>query len=283
MAIHLVYRSSGKENTKPRPRFYSKALALASFLRAVDQSSEVVNVIFLNDAPIPRGTLKMMGKAGEVLNRNGLTLERSYREAITLPLERGWPSSDLVYLSEDDYLFRPEAFTRLARAARDIPQAAYFAFYASTATEQRRLPTAHGDWRLAESTTSSFGARISVLAADRWLHLIGCRAEGDFDRAICMAYAGRRPYSWQEVPSNVGAGAGLKATTARVLGRATLNLGSYRARRQCRLLVTELPSLATHMEEPHLAEGVDWAEVATDTNLWAEQRGFSLDPAAGSS
>jgi hypothetical protein len=37
------------------------------------------------------------------------------------------------------------------------------------------------------------------------------------------------------------------------------------------------------MEEPHLAEGVDWAEVATDTNLWAEQRGFSLDPAAGSS
>lgn len=277
MAIHLVYRSSGKENTKPRPRFYSEALALASFLRAVDQSS-VVNVIFLNDAPIPRGTLKMMGKAGEVLNRNGLTLERSYREAITLPLERGWPSSDLVYLSEDDYLFRPEAFTRLARAARDIPQAAYFAFYASTATEQRRLPTAHGDWRLAESTTSSFGARISVLAADRWLYSVGSLAGGAFDHSVCMAYSGRAPYDWRTLAPDAmrGATGAIRTGATRAVCRSTLNLGSYAYRCRPRLLVHPVPALATHMERPHLATGVDWAEVATETRRWAHERGLTI-------
>lgn len=277
MTLHLVYRSSGKENNKRRPPFYSKTLALASFLRAVERSDEVGSVVFLNDAPIPRATVEMMSKAGEVVNRTGLTLARSYREAITLPLQRRWPSSDLVYLSEDDYLFRPQAFTSLIRAAHDIPEAAYFAFYATIAPGGRRLATATGDWRVAESTTSSFGARISLLAADRWLHMLGSRAEADFDRAICTAYSGLRPYGWHEVLSGAGASPGLKPTAARVVARTTLNLGSHLARRRRRLLVAALPSLATHMEELHMAKGVDWAEVASDTNRWAEGRGLSLD------
>lgn len=196
MAIHLVYRSSGRENTKPRPRFYSKALALASFLRAADRCDDVVSIVFLNDAPIPGVTLEMLGKTGEVMNRIGLTSARSYREAITLPIARGWPSSDVAYLSEDDYLFRLEAFTRLALASRDIPEADYFAFYATTATaghRDHRIPVSDGaGWQVAESTTSSFGTRISTLAADRRLHQLGCRAQGGFDRAICIEERGFR-------------------------------------------------------------------------------------------
>jgi len=281
VAIRLVYRSSGKENTKPRPRFYSKSLALASFLRAVDRSDEVVSVVFLNDPPIPRGTLEMMEESGEVLNLSGLTLARSYREAVTLPVARGWPPSDIAYLSEDDYLFRPEAFTRLARASRDIPEADYFAFYATPDPAGRRLPVSGDlDWRCAESTTSSFGARISTLASDRWLHLLGCRAQGDFDHAICAAYCGRRPYRWNEVLPVSGGPHRLKTTAAGVVSRTALNLGSYRPPGRTRLLVTEVPSLATHMEEPHLAPGVDWGEVAAETTRWAKERGFHLAPTA---
>ncbi len=67
LAIHIVYRSSGRENTKPRPAFYTKGLALASFIRAVDRCGEVGSVVFVNDGSTPRGTLEMMGRAGEVL------------------------------------------------------------------------------------------------------------------------------------------------------------------------------------------------------------------------
>lgn len=277
MTVHVVYRSSGTENTKHRPPFYSKVLALASFLRAVDRCDEVASVVFLNNAPIPGATLEMMSGAGEVVNRTGLNLARSYREAITLAVGRGWPKSDVAYISEDDYLYRPEAFVRLAEASRDIPGADYFAFYATPDPGGERLHTSGGtDWQVAESTTSSFGARISILAADRRLHLLGCRAHGGFDRAICMAYAGRRPYRWNEVvPSSVGP-VRMRATASGILGRVALNLGSYRARRRPRRLMTEIPSLATHMEEPHLAEGVNWVEVAAETARWAAQRGFPV-------
>jgi len=279
MTIRLVYRSSGRENTKRRPGFYSKILALASFLRAVDQCDEVTSVVFVNDAPIPHGTLEMMDEAGEVVNRAGLNLARSYREAVTLPVARGWPASDVAYISEDDYLFRPEAFTRLAEASWDIPEADYFAFYATPDPEGRRFPTSGGDdWRVAESTTSSFGARVSTLAADRWLHLLGCRAQGDFDRAICTAYAGRRPYRWKEVLPKPGGAPRLKTAVAGIVGRTALNLGSYQARRRPRTLVTEVPALATHMEQPCLAAGVDWEKVAADVAVWAEQRGYRFPP-----
>ncbi len=102
MAIHLVYRSSGRENTKPRPSSYTKCLALASFIRSVDRCHEVGNVVFVNDGPIPRGTLEMMGGAGEILDRTGLNLTCSYREAITLPVTRGWPERRGVHLSPAD-------------------------------------------------------------------------------------------------------------------------------------------------------------------------------------
>ena len=106
----------------------------------------------------------------------GLTLARSYRQALALRAVRGWPASHLVYLSEDDYLFRPEAFTSLAGASCDIPEADYFAFYASTAPEDHQVRSSTATWQAAETTTSSFGARTSALAADRWMPVLGCRA-----------------------------------------------------------------------------------------------------------
>lgn len=287
-ALHVVYRSSGKENAKPRPGFYSKALALASFLRAAEQCDQVANVVFLNDVPIDPGIVEMMRPAGEVLQHGEMTLARSYREAVVLPGTRRWPADDFVYLAEDDYLFTPEAFTSLMGAAEAIPEASYFSFYASEAPASKAAededpataaPNASG-WRMAETTTSSFGARISALAADRWLHLLGCRAQGAFDNAICLAYSGVPPYRWSEVVRTAGGGPNLKTTAARSVARAALNLAAYASRRRPRLLLTRFPSLATHMEEPHMRPDVDWAEVAADTVRWADAKGLRLGPGA---
>lgn len=88
----------------------------------------------------------------------------------------------------------------------------------------------------------------------------------------------RRPYRWNDVlPSSVGS-LSLKPAAGRIVGRAALNLGSYLTRRGPRLLVTEIPAPATHMEEPHLAKRVDRGEVAADTVRWAEQRRARLSP-----
>ncbi|MDP8975784.1 MAG: hypothetical protein M3N28_05340 [Actinomycetota bacterium] len=151
-------------------------------------------------------------------------------------MTRRWPCSDLAYFCEDDYLFRPDAFARLAEASRDLPQADYFAFYATPDPAGPCLSTSSGaGWHEAE-----------------WV-----------------------------LPKPV-ASLPLKATTGRVGGRAALNLASYGYRRRPRLLVTDVPALATHMEEPHLAGGVDWQEIASDTARWAERRGIHLSPADAS-
>lgn len=281
MALHLVYRSSGKENAKVRPSFYGKALALASFVRAARQCGDVGHVVFLNDAPVDAGVLAMMSRTGEVVNHDGLTLPRSYREAVSIPVKRRWPASDVVYISEDDYLFRPEAFTSLVDASRVAPEASYFAFYA-TLPQGPPAPSTQG-WQPAESTTSSFGARIETLAGDRPLHLAGSRAEDAFDLAISRAFRGRRPYTWRQVASASG-GAKARARLARISSRAALNAGAaYRARHRPRVLLTKVPSLATHMEEAHLAEGVDWAEIAAETARWAAERGLSVESTSPSS
>lgn len=162
-----------------RPPFFSKALALASFLRAVERCPEVASTVFLNDAPIPVDTLKVMNESGEVINESGLGLVPSYRKAISISVAGHWPTGDVVYLSEDNYLFTREAFSSLALADREMPEASYFAFCATLSeNDERSAPEASKGrvltdgrrWQRAESTTSSFGARVSTLRSDRSFH-----------------------------------------------------------------------------------------------------------------
>jgi hypothetical protein len=280
VALHLVYRSSGKENAKARPPFYGKALALASFLRSARRCPEVESLVFLNDAPLAPSILQVMAGTGEVLNQEDLILPRSYRQALALPRERGWPPDDLVYFSEDDYLYRPEAFAELARAAREVPEASYFSFYATTGRDEGSTAAEPG-WHAAETTTSSFGARIGALAADRWLHLFGSRAQGAFDQAVCLAYQGHHPYTWRQVVTDGSPGA--RARAVGTASRLALNLVAHGRRHRPRVLVTRVPSLATHMEEPHMAEGVDWAAVAADTARWADEAGMGVRAAEAAS
>ena len=124
MRLHVVYRSTGGENPKARPAYYSKLGSLRSLLRNVGTQREARGELaFLDDGPVPDDRLEaIMASAGTVVETAApRAAGRLYRRAIEEPQRRGWPDEDLVYLAEDDYLYRREALPALAAAAHELP------------------------------------------------------------------------------------------------------------------------------------------------------------------
>jgi hypothetical protein len=297
MKLSVIYRSTGPESgpTRPdtgkaRPAHFSKLVSLLSFLRSMESSKELDQVVFLNDGPMPNDRLELMAASGEIVNLPGLGKSRSLRAALSLVDTRGWDDTDIVYLAEDDYLYQPESLTSLASAAKDIRQASYFSLYdypghyvSSTIDPgaerlvPRRLEThvfwAGGrHWRSSMSTTHSFAARVSALRQDSWVHWLGTRAAEPSDFAMWLASQGLGAYRLVHL---IGKGRGIP--TNRALARAALRaLLSRRGFASRRLLISPMPSLATHLESKYLAPGIDWAYVAADTSKWARSRGLSL-------
>jgi len=128
--LRAIYRSYGGDNRKCRPEFYSKRLALLSFIRAVRALKPgQAELIFLNDGPIQPDVLALMTQAGEVVNRPHSELRASERPELSLPSERGWPATDLIWFAEYDYLYRSDALVGLISAADAFPSATYSALY----------------------------------------------------------------------------------------------------------------------------------------------------------
>jgi hypothetical protein len=307
MTLHVVYRSHGGENAKDRPPFYSKVLALASMVRAAEEAGQPVELVFLNDGPIPTDRLDLMHTAGEVVPRSRLGFRGSYLAGFALPLERGWPDEDLVWFGEDDYLYQARALRDLLAAAEAFPEAAYLALYASVGhrppeggeqpgyapvparwRDSAPVPVNGHPWRRGLSTTSSFGVRMGALRQDRriltrsiYTGLAGC------DHAMCLLYQGFQPFPWRSLGRDLSlAGPGDAVRRAKrfaiVPVKAVFNAWSYRRAGRGRLLFTADPALATHLESGHLASGTDWPAVAEQCAAWAAQRGVAVTLPAGS-
>lgn len=294
MKLHVVYRSVGWENGKPRPRYYSKDLCLLSLLHAVEDHDAPVETIFLNDGEIPAERLALMEAGGEVLQvatppgrardgllkgRGGSGVIRSHLEGMALADSRGWPGEDIVYFVEDDYLHRPESLSKLAQAADRVPGASYFGLYASI--DRRRARGFEIDdtlWLAAESTTLTFAARIAALRDDRWLHRFGLFARGAMDLDVCLAYQGHRPHRWNRmIGSLFGKGPDAPLPPAERLKmlsvQTAVNLLAVKQGFDPRLLIAPASALATHMETPHLAPGFDWESLARETAARAARDG----------
>lgn len=71
MKLHVVYRSSGGENLKQRPTFYSKILCLLSFLQTLALTGGDIQIIFLNDGAIPENRRRLMKMVGEPIEVRG--------------------------------------------------------------------------------------------------------------------------------------------------------------------------------------------------------------------
>ena len=123
MRLCVVLRSYGGDNDKNRPDFYSKDLALASFLRAAQAATDHgvnVRVVFANDGPIPAPRLATMRAAGEVRETTDgpVGLLDSYRFALDLP--------DALGLADDDAIACTKPPLKLTMRARPagVPEAA---------------------------------------------------------------------------------------------------------------------------------------------------------------
>jgi hypothetical protein len=299
--VRPVYRSYGGENVKGRPAYYSKALSLASFLRATEHAS--VTPVFLNDGPIDAELVAQMSRHGDVvqLSARPLGMRASYRAALEHPLKSGWSDSDVVYFCEDDYLHRAEAFIELGRAAASIRGADYFALYGGTPLHpvfgpgiDLQFPPGwrhHPDvvvngtpWVNIPSTASTFGARVSALRAD-----IGIMRQGMvpyrsrlLDHETCLVVQGQPPYTVKEVaigPAATRFRRGPRAVAANAVlapFRLAFNLRSLSRRRQPHLLYAADPNLACHLETAFMSSGVDWDLEATRAAEWAAEVGLRV-------
>jgi hypothetical protein len=292
MRLHILMRSCGVENTKPRPLFYDKTVALASVLAAVEATRVgPIDITFLNDGAVPLERLRLMQERGVVVRYDGLGMRGSYWGAIELALKSGWANGDLVYFTEDDYLYEPNAFDKLLMAAEELPRADYFALYAQTPDHPiepgfedviprgwRPLPpwTIDGQtWCNVVSHTSTFGARIRAIRQDKAIfrQAMWPLRTRLWDHETCVMYQGLEPFSWTQTLRDLVWPAG-DTVDRRMKNwvnapfKVGMNLRSHRRPGRRRLLVAPDPNLAAHMEVGLLPPGRDWEGIADAAARW---------------
>jgi hypothetical protein len=296
MAVRALFRSYGGENLKNRPDYYSKLSCLLSFLRAAEAAG--VEPVFVNDGPIPEDRLRVMRASGEIVELPGVGMRQSYLAGLHLATDGRWPGDDVVWMSEDDYLYRPEALLRLQQVAAAVPEAEYFALYGSTPAHPaidgpvpddgprgwRDLAPWAVDgqsWVRIRSTASTFGARVDALTEDLGVFRFCMVPHRNMyrDHDTCLVYQGFEPYTYREL---VRAAVGLTPGSARDRVRGAwlapflfaTNLRAHRRADRRRMLIAADPNLASHMEDALMSPGVDWRAVSDETSAWAAERGL---------
>lgn len=292
MALRVMYRSYGGENRKDRPDYYGKLLCLVSFLRAAEGLG--LTPVFINDGPMPEDRLQLMRDAGEIVQLPGLGMRGSYVAALQHATSGRWNHDDLVWFSEDDYLYAPESLRQLNRAATEIPTADYFALYGSTdlhplGNRRRpagwRVPTpvevgAH-QWVQIQSTASSFGARLGALQQDMGIFRFCMVPHRTMfrDHDTCLVIQGFEPYRYADIGrALIGLSPGGARLRVRELAlspfKLATNLRAHRRSGRRRVLMCADPNLATHLEEGQLSPATDWESLAEETRQWGLARGM---------
>src|SRR5690242_3007844 len=183
MKLHVVYRLYGGDNAKMRPPYYSKKACLVSALNAAERAE--ADIVVLADGPIPEELRALASERARVVDipDGPIGMRRSFMAGLRYPDAARWPDEDLVYFCEVDYLHVEDALVELVAAAASLPEAHYFALYASTPRhpaagdgEPYHVPAhwhPHEDrvvgettWVNVPNTTSTFGARIGTLRTD---------------------------------------------------------------------------------------------------------------------
>jgi len=312
--LRIIYRSHDGENSKHRPVYYSKDIALISMLRAARGVQPAPDIIFVNDGPIHPARIAVMQAAGELVAIAGGSNRASFRAAVSLSVTRNWDDHDLVWFAEDDYLYAPESLRRLTAAAARLSWADLFSMYGSEALDTsasrrrprpRTLPGALGDanavtveqvqWYRSMATTSTFGIRPRALRQDARLLRASPYTGGAWDRTTNLTAAGYQPFRAAELVSDLLPGSALSVTLwprsfIRGVVRAGFNLRAIRRPTRRRVMICSDPELISHMEPPpdHVrtgpsprSAGTDWPGIAADTVAWATARGLFI-PISGS-
>lgn len=299
--LRLIYRLYGGQNLKSRPAGFDKLTCLASFLMAAEvaRRSRPVDVVIVCDGPVPDRWLSVARPHSRVVDIPGgpVGMRRSYLAAIRLAVRSDWPADDLVYLSEDDYLFQPEAFADWAAAYDMLPKHAYTALYASTPDNPTEDPGENHStppgWRPAPgvraggrswvnvpSTTSSFGARLGTLRSDEGVLFQGTLPSPRriLDHATALTLQGCTPFTADDLirgPSYQRFDPGYRAVAQNAIllpFRLALNARAMMRRRRPHRLYAPDPNTACHQEIPYLSPGTDWAAVQAAAERWTGGR-----------
>lgn len=301
--MHVYYRSYGGDNDKPRPGYYSKALALASLLRAAEAVDPLPRITFLNDGAIPPGLLTVMRHHGRVIQVDGGSNRTSYRLMIARAAREN-SADGVLWFAEDDYLYRTDALASVARAAEEFTHADYFTLYCPFALDPaapRREPAvleAKGTdglpdapeldgvrWFAGASTTSTFGVRSRVLREDASLLRLTPFAGAAWDETTSRTYMGQRPFTADELKEDLLAVPPEPRKLLRGLARTAISARSHRRPEHRRVLLGSDPELISHMEidvmDPDFlsstaSEAVDWEAEAVAVRTWAEEKGIRI-------
>jgi hypothetical protein len=241
---YFIYRYYPGENIKDRPHFYSKRLALKSFLNAYRKVHAEKKLIFFVDAH--PGTINLLDGYEELITEtyflNGIGNSNSYLKSIEYIVKLN--DNDIFYLSEDDYLYLPKALGSFVDAIEKLAFVQYVTLYDHpdryTRSDNKCPPggehiyiTDINHWRTVESTCCTFGGRVFAIKEDRNIHEKFTRNQ---------KYPGDRNI-WYK----------------------TIGIKKYFRKYPRRVLIAPIPSLATHMASEYLSPIIDWEAIATAT------------------
>jgi hypothetical protein len=249
-SVHVVYRAAPGGNRKRRPPWFSKALCLASIIRAAENLPGT-SFSFLCDGTMAVEVEQVMRRFGELQQLGGVGNAGSYRAAVDYAAALDVDPSSIIYMCEDDYLHLPDALSGLQKLSAVLPDHGYATLYDHPDRSRRSddLPprattplAAHNvEWVPVESTTMTFATRPATLRRDRRVHKLAALHGYPRDRALWRLLQGLGWRRW-------------------VLGP-----------RSPRALYCARPGLSAHAEVDVLPPG-DWATAARETADWARPR-----------
>jgi len=247
--VSIYYRTCSRENTASRPSWYSKEICLKSMLLSCGELSRQgirwgFTLLFDGRLSPHDEWLKTLKR---LVEPRGLIIESEQKgnaESTFNAIRKatGEPSTNIVVLAEDDYLWLQPALPGLYHALTQLPvdyatpydhPVRYQPDYPGGADHPHRdnaiYITSERHWRTQESTCMTFASVADTISHD-------------------LPYFEKHKDNGKGRPGD------------RELFRELQGLGdySYREPTDIRVLVGPIPSLATHAHLPWLAPLIDW-------------------------
>ena len=256
--LHVIYRISDKGNPKKKLANASKWDCLANAVR--EFGAENFHVIADNCTAETIDFLRTTGLDIEVTaNGNAGTCRHIFGEVVNR-----YAPEDFLYLLEDDYLHLPGSRQALLEGLEIADYVTLYDhpdMYCSDGTSMN--PFVHDDmpkssiyltasthWRSTVSTTMTFAARVETLLEDREVWQKCCVGKTPLDFGAFVILTGQNDLDEAKRFAKIG-----RAELAQLV------VENFLLERRQRLLISPIPSFATHAEPEFLAPLVDWTRI----------------------
>ena len=256
--LHIIYRISDKGFVKTKLPNAGKWNCLANAVQ--EFGTENFHVIADNCKAETINSLKSLGFDLEITaNGNSGTCRHIFNEVINR-----YSPDDNLYLLEDDYLHLPGSREAILEGLEiadyvtlyDHPDMYHPDGKGMNSLVHDDMPkssiylTPHTHWRSTVSTTMTFAAKVKTLLEDRDIFIKFCQGKIPADFGIFVTLTGQDDLNEAKYLANKNMG-----------GLAIIMVENYFFGRKKRLLISPIPSFATHTEAEYLAPLIDWTKI----------------------